>query len=314
MIRHTALALLALLALLSGCAGDPPSAFQPSEPFSNPLLQPGLRGGLNVPPVEGLPPAEADIGADLAAAVAESLRNAEIAALEATPVNGRFALLGKFDPLSDASRITVNWRLVDDKGEEVRHFVTERPGDPNGAWMKAMANGAVAALNRYVMESEGLPPPPDELPKVTIVAIDGAPGAGGRALASALEFHLKKAGMAVSDTVADQSALILGKVVVGPSKVPGAASFADNLSVSWTVMRANGSEMGTIEQGNDVPKGMLDGPWGDLAFVIAEGAAEGIVDLLRRTAGQAGADAGPGAVAARAGAPTAPRDGSRTGP
>lgn len=212
-LHPIAIALFLLAPLLAGCTGDPLSAFQPDTPFSNPLLAPGLRGGINVPRVDGLPLTATDTGADLAGAVTEALQAAEIAAVEAAPVNGRFALLGKFDPRSDVKgRIAVEWLLVDDKGEEVRRFVTERPGDPADAWIKDIANGAVTAVNRYIMDAEGLPPTPQEMPKLTIVAIDGAPGSGGRALSSALEYHLKQAGFIVSDTVDDHGALILGKV------------------------------------------------------------------------------------------------------
>ncbi len=307
-VRHGAAALLVVAPLLAGCTGDPPSAFQPDTPFTNPLLQPGLRGGINVPRIDGLPLTATDTGADLAEAVAQALRDAEIVALEAPAANGRFALLGRFDPRSDpAGRIAVAWTLVDDKGEEVRNFVTERPGDPAGAWINSMAGELVAAINRYVMEAEGLPPQPDEMPKLTIVAIDGAPGPGGRALASALEYHLKQAGLTVSDTVDDQGALILGNVVVAPSKVPGAAASRETLSLAWTVLRPNGSELGTIEQANDIPKGTLDRAWGDLAFIIAEGAAEGIVDLLRKTAGRSEGSAQGDAVVNQAGRAAPPR-------
>jgi hypothetical protein len=301
-IRRIAAALVMFAPLLAGCTGDPLSPFQPETPFNNPLLDPGLRGGLNVPRVDGLPLTATDTGADLAGAVAEALRAAEIAALEAPAVNGRYALVGQFDPRSDVKgRIAVAWILVDNKGEEVRRFVTEQPGDPAERWIKVMAEAAVSAINRYVMEAEGLPPPPEEMPKLTIVAIDGAPGAGGRALASALEYHLKQAGFVVSDTVEEQGALILGQVSLTPSKAPGAALSRETLAFAWTVLRPNGSELGVIEQANDIPKGMLDQPWGDLAFIIAEGAAEGIVDLLLKTVGRPETNAGGGAVGPQTG-------------
>jgi hypothetical protein len=41
------------------------------------------------------------------------------------------------------------------------------------------------------------------------------------------------------------------------------------------VRRADGVEVGTVGQENDVPKGLLDGPWGDLAYNVAIGAADG---------------------------------------
>jgi hypothetical protein len=297
-IRRAAAAMILLAPLLAACTGDPPSAFQHEEPFSNPLLDPGLRGGVNVPPVEGFPAAAGNAGTDLSNTVAEALRNAEIAASEGPAINGRFALLGKFDPSAGKpGHIAVAWTLVDDKGKDVRHFVTQQPGDANGLWMKTTATDAVTAMNRYIVDSEGLPPPPEEMPTLTIAGIDGAPGAGGRALASSLEYHLKQAGLTISDSVADHGALILGQVSLTPSKLPA----QDTLTLAWTVLRPNGSEIGTIRQANNVPKGTLDQPWGDLAFIIAQGAAEGIVDLLRKTAGKPQANAENSAVAAQAG-------------
>ena len=282
-----AAATLVVLALLGGCAGEPRSAFQPSEPFGNPLLQPGLRGGLNVPPVAGLPEAAGNSGTELAAAVAEAMRKAEIIAVEAAPAAGRYALVGAFEPgAASPGRIAIAWRLIDDEGREARRFVTEGAPDPAGRWMAAMADEAVSMVNRHIVESEGLPPAPSEMPTLTIVGVEGAPGAGGRALTSALEYHLKQAGLTLSDTPTADGLRVSGKVSVIPSKVPGAADLLDNLTVAWTVRRADGGELGQIEQANDVPKGLLNGPWGDLAFVIAEGAAEGISDLLLRTAGR----------------------------
>lgn len=308
--RSVAVLLCVLAPLLAACTGDPPSVFQPETPFTNPLLQPGLRGGINVPPIAGLPPGgdEDDgpsVGETIAETVSATLRDAEMPASAAPPVNGRFALLGSVDPrVSGISRIAVAWTLVDDRGEEVRRFTTEQPLDPAGQWMKSMAEQTAAALNRYVMESEGLPPPAEDMPALTIVAIDGAPGAGGRALARSLEYHLEKAGLTVSDSIEDRGALILGKVSLHPARAPAGAEPRETLTVSWTVMRPNGGEFGTIEQANDVIKGTLDRPWGDLAFIIAEGAAEGILDLLRRTAGRARSEGGVNASATGGGAPS----------
>ena len=310
--RSFAVLLCVAAALLAACTGDPPSVFQPDTPFTNPLLQPGLRGGIIVPPITGLPPREnaedgPSAGQSIAETVSETLREAEIPASAAPAVNGRFALLGAVDPrLSAMSRIVIAWTLVDDHGEEVRHFATERTLDPAGLWVKSMAQDAAAALNRYVMEKEGLPPPAEEMPKLTIVAIDGAPGAGGRALVRSLEYHLQKAGLAVSDSAEDSGALIRGKLSLRPTRAPAGAAPRETLTVSWIVMRPTGGELGTIEQANDVLAGTLDRPWGDLAFIIAEGAAEGILDLLRRTAGQAPSKGEVNALAS-GGGPSSPR-------
>ena len=48
--------------------------------------------------------------------------------------------------------------------------------------------------------------------------------------------------------------------------------------------RADGSEIGTVAQENDVPAGLLDGPWGDVAYTVALAAQDGIMQLIARGA------------------------------
>ena len=51
-------------------------------------------------------------------------------------------------------------------------------------------------------------------------------------------------------------------------------------------MRAgSGAALGTIEQANDIEPGQLDGAWGPIAAAVADGAADGMMDLLARTGG-----------------------------
>ena len=38
--------------------------------------------------------------------------------------------------------------------------------------------------------------------------------------------------------------------------------------------------MGTVSQANQIPAGQLDRAWGDAAFAVAEGAAQGLTELL----------------------------------
>jgi hypothetical protein len=57
-----------------------------------------------------------------------------------------------------------------------------------------------------------------------------------------------------------------------------------HVKIVWKVRRADGTEIGTVGQENDVPKGMLEGPWGDLAYNIAVAAGGGIGELVSRGA------------------------------
>ena len=61
-----------------------------------------------------------------------------------------------------------------------------------------------------------------------------------------------------------------------------------HVKIVWHVRHGDGSEIGTVAQENDVPEGLLDGPWGDVAFTIAVAAQDGIMQLVARGAPQSG--------------------------
>ncbi len=46
-----------------------------------------------------------------------------------------------------------------------------------------------------------------------------------------------------------------------------------HVKIVWRVRRKDGSEIGTVAQENDVPAGLLDGAWGDVAYTVAVGGA-----------------------------------------
>ena len=50
--------------------------------------------------------------------------------------------------------------------------------------------------------------------------------------------------------------------------------------------RKDGGEIGTVGQENDVPAGLLDGAWGDVAYMVAVSAQDGIMELVVRGAPQ----------------------------
>jgi hypothetical protein len=314
--RLFVLGLAVALAALAGC-GDPPSPFEHQTPFANPLLHPGLRAGVIVAPV-AMPRGNEVPGDVLTDAVVLALRDAEIPALtesEAAPAGGavpRAVLRGEIAPSASPAGngpFRLTWRLIAPDGHEATRFISE-PRATSADWQSlsaalraAVAADAVRGIERYVDDAEGLPPEAAALPKVTIVGVDGVPGAGPQAMARALEYHLKQAGLTVSDTIADDGAIIMGTIEVKPAAPranPPGGQPLDNLRISWTVLRPDGREIGVISQANDVPRNALAGAWGDLAFLIAEAATPGIVDLLQQAA-QAEAEA-----AAKTGKPVTP--------
>jgi hypothetical protein len=58
---------------------------------------------------------------------------------------------------------------------------------------------------------------------------------------------------------------------------------ADRIKIVWHVEDAGGTRIGQVVQENDVPVGQLDASWGEDAFYAAQGASEGIMDLLRQS-------------------------------
>ena len=60
-----------------------------------------------------------------------------------------------------------------------------------------------------------------------------------------------------------------------------------NVKIVWHVRRKDGGdEIGTVGQENDVPAGLLDGAWGDVAYMVAVSAQDGIMELVARGAPQ----------------------------
>ncbi|MFN4283815.1 MAG: hypothetical protein ACK4NA_14350 [Alphaproteobacteria bacterium] len=283
---------------LAAC-GDPPSPFQHQTPFSNPLLKPGLRAGLIVAPV-ATPNHDEVPGDVIADAVVLALRDADIPAL--TPAEAaagaraarrpsRPTLAGTLAQTRENGPLRLDWRLVGVDGREIAAFVSE-PRATAADWQSlspalrtAIAADVVRGVERHLDEAEGIPPDVGELPRVTIAGVDGVPGAGPQAMARALEYHLKQAGLTVGDSIAENGAIVMGAIEIAPAAraaAMGGGPPEDNLKVSWTVLRPDGREIGVISQANDVPRAALAGAWGDLAFLIAEAATPGIIDLLQQ--------------------------------
>lgn len=112
---------------------------------------------------------------------------------------------------------------------------------------------------------------------VAVLAVKGAPGGGNDELTIAMRQTLKEAGWPVLSKPRADALTITGKVDVGPAK-----GDTQKVALAWTVSSPDGRQLGTISQANDVPSGSLDDGWGDDAFYVAQAAAGGIYDLVKR--------------------------------
>ena len=79
----------------------------------------------------------------------------------------------------------------------------------------------------------------------------------------------------VSDNWEDDSLLLLGSVRTS------VRAEGQLVRIHWSVINNEGHEIGSVTQSNVVPFGTLDGSWGEIADVVADGGADGVMALLR---------------------------------
>ena len=128
--------------------------------------------------------------------------------------------------------------------------------------------------------------------RVAVRHVTGAPGDGGTSLAEAVTSFLRQQDLTIVERGGKADFYIDGEVSIAP-----AGSGKQHIKIVWRVRSASGAEIGTVGQENDVPSGSLSGPWGDVAYIVALAAGEGLVQVLAR--------AGPPATPAAATGPEA---------
>ena len=276
------LAVLVLALLLPAACGPLPRPFQPDDKIGDPnaLILPGADAGVTVVPVLGTPP---EIGRQLSRLVAQGLRNLEIPASTTTAHPGSYVLQGeaKVQPAGSAEdQVDLTWRLIDPNGLSAG-TVLQRERMPRLAWqlpdspaIAGLAQRATPKLERLI---HGDPPtgPEQGPPRVFIALIAGAPGDGAKTLREAFGTILARHRVEVVDA-ADPDAYTVHCTV----KLQDQGS-RQQVQIDWQVVSPDGSELGRVGQRNAVPRGALDGPWGEVAYAAAEGGADGVLQILR---------------------------------
>lgn len=112
--------------------------------------------------------------------------------------------------------------------------------------------------------------------------VRGAPGDGDQALTREVSRLLAQSGAQLAPQ-GTPNALYLTADVTRTRTGAG-----DQIKIIWHVEDGSGERIGQVVQENEVPAGQLDASWGEDAFYAAEGARNGIMELLR-TSGAIGA-------------------------
>ena len=270
------------LALVVAACQPLPHPFQPTQKrvTVDQLVDLGPRSGVVVLATEG---AGAEVASRLAGLVAAALRDHDVPASATANPRQRFALFSSLQDLTDEGRageVSFVWTLVNPEGRTyVTWAQTERVSA--GSWREAdaatLAFVAERTAERFValiaLDPSGTPRGPPQ--SVAIWPVDGAPGDGRVSLTNALAAALRLRGIAVAALSEADSFVILGGMETTP------VGDREQIEIRWSLVRPDGREVGTVGQSNVVPKGTLDGSWGEIAFAIADGAAEGLLALLR---------------------------------
>lgn len=302
--------MLAVVVTVSACQPLPHPFADDRPPAS--LLRVRDSAGISIAPIEGGPPAAAS---KLGAAVASALVKHDIPASDRTTNLTSYLLYGRLEaqrPRSGQETVAAHWQLQDASGRLVGERTTHLE-----APVKTWETGADAVIARLAEASaaEIAPlladePPPGaeavaglaEAPggkaeavapraeaaaaktneagrtRIAIRPLSGAPGDGAKSLANAIATVLKRQDLTVIDNANAKADVILdGQVTVATVKPD-----KQHVKIVWHVRRADGVEVGTVGQENDVPKGMLDGPWGDVAYSVAIAGADGLMQVIAR--------------------------------
>ncbi|HRX37073.1 MAG TPA: hypothetical protein P5337_11805 [Aestuariivirga sp.] len=115
-----------------------------------------------------------------------------------------------------------------------------------------------------------------EIRAVAVMQVEGSPGQGDAELTAAMRRTLTAAGWPVVSKPRPDAITIVGHVNVADSGPEQA------VSVRWEVKSPDGKKLGDVKQANRVPAGALDRGWGEAAFAVAEAAAMGIFDIVKR--------------------------------
>jgi hypothetical protein len=296
-----------LMSAVSASCQPLPHPFADDRP-SAALLRIPDSAGISIAPIEGDPQAAAR---KLGAALANALVQREIPASDRTTSLTSYLLYGRLDAQRSRSgqqTVTAHWQLQDAAGHLVGERTTKLEA-PAQDWDKGdeklvagLAQASAAEIAPLL--ADGAPASADVQPaaakaetaasekseavgakaedagrtRIAIRPVSGAPGDGAKSLANAIALVLKRQDVTVLDDANAKADVILdGEVTVKPVK-----SDKQHVKILWRVRRGDGAEVGTVGQENDVPKGMLDGPWGDIAYSVAIAGADGLMQVIAR--------------------------------
>jgi len=279
-----------LLLLALGSCQPLPHPFADDRPPAS-LMTVRDSAGVTIGPIAGAPGATAE---KLRDAVAKELQKHDIPASPSTASVASYQLSGRIEeapPALGKARVTVYWRLRNAAGKVVgerQPYFEAPPADWNTGADGPVGELAAASADTLapLLSDEPLPHPLSTVAtetagqlRLVVGGIEGAPGDGDTALAGSIGSVLRRHEIDIVSDPKGQADLKLGAEVTMSPGEPG----KQHIKIVWRLHGSDGSQIGTVAQENDVPKGTLDGAWGDVAYTVAVAAQDGILELIARS-------------------------------
>lgn len=295
-MKRRFLAGLALFALAA--CGDLPQPFR-----GNPG---GMAGRLAVPPPFRLavpPPEAAMLSATeseaFAKAVAAALLKREVPAVADAPMplDWRLAV----DMRLEGNRVVPRYALFDPDGApqgvaEGSAIPARDWSRPNAALLADVANDASRRAAELLLRAEAARKSTNPAalaaagpPRVYLLPVRGAPGDGNDSLTARMRDSLGDYGI-LAQEVADGA----GFAADGRVNVVPVGRGMQRVEILWIVSRRDGQELGRVLQMNEIPSGLLDRHWGDIAFAAAAEAAGGVQRVIENAGGMPKREGAPG--------------------
>ncbi len=281
-----------------------PNPFDVDRPYEgrhrNPLAVRGITraASLEVFPVANMPPG---LGTRLAEELEFAAKARDIPIFVKTGAQTADQLMGRANIHETDGNLWLDvvWQYIDMDGTFLSGFTVREQlaardtRDFEGhatAWdhltpdrIDALAEQTADRLQGLLEIAQGRDPNRDIVRnRIILRAVTGAPGDGGRTLTTVLANLLSEAKYEV-DTMwqTEDRQIPHGAVVVlGKVEISELENNIDRIDLIWSVFDHRGQRLGRIVQTNTVPRGRLDGSWGEIAVYAAQGAREGILGLL----------------------------------
>ena len=283
---------LALLALLAAC-GDLPQPYRGRPGGQAAVLAIPLAIRLAVPPPEQalLDNAQAK---EFAAALVTALQSEDVPVIaSATPLPLDWLVEITADRQaggqgrSRGETVRPRFRLLD--ADRKLQATTEGKPVPLEAWANAdrtlfdqVARENGPKLTQLLLQVEAARKSTDPAsltagpPRMYMVGVQGAPGDGNTSLAARMKEQLGGQGFVVQDSAEGAAYGLQADVAV----VPGGTPAVQRVEIIWIVSRRDGEELGRVVQMNEIPTGRLNRLWGDIAYVAANEAADGVKTVV----------------------------------